>query len=457
MILTLLRALFILALLFSLLPLGSVRAANLYFSSAVHGLLFAALLLRRPPPAFSSLILGPLLIGVSGTVAYLVLQSAWLEGHPLASPVWAAVAADLGLSGGAVSVSPGATIQSIPSLLTPFLVFGTAALLSSDDTQGLRTWRSLAAIGIVLALFGLLRFYLFPDLRLFSQDHLSQGVVTSVLVNRNNAATLFGLTALATLGLFFWQLARTDRHLVLRDIRRPSPAGLKRHWPLLLTLLALCATLVALFLTRSRGGVLISVLALSGALLLIIYKLSWRELTSQRKWTAMGIVGLVAIVGFGAFGQLTIMRAEIAGYDESRDCLYRDVTTAIGDYPLLGTGFGTFEDVYPTYRQADCGIYGVPEKAHNAYLEAYLGLGLPFALLLVAGLLVLYRIYTTGIRQRRRLRFIPIVSLAALALMLGHSAVDFSIQIHGVAVYFAALLGAGAGVSLARSGGQGRA
>ena len=55
-----------------------------------------------------------------------------------------------------------------------------------------------------------------------------------------------------------------------------------------------------------------------------------------------------------------------------------------------------------------------------------------------------------GVKVRHRFRFVPIIGLAALILASLHSLVDFSLQIPGVGVYFAAIMAATVTVSLGR-------
>jgi hypothetical protein len=55
-----------------------------------------------------------------------------------------------------------------------------------------------------------------------------------------------------------------------------------------------------------------------------------------------------------------------------------------------------------------------------------------------------------GIIVRHQFRFIPVMGLAALILASLHSVVDFSLQIPGVGVYFAAIMAATVTVSLGR-------
>ena len=109
---------------------------------------------------------------------------------------------------------------------------------------------------------------------------------------------------------------------------------------------------------------------------------------------------------------------------------------------VVGTGFGTFRDVFPAYRNPSCGMDGVLDLAHNFYLEGWISLGLPFVIL--AAIIVVALVYTMvmGIRERRQYRWAPAAGLAILILQIMHNSVDFSIQNPGVAAVFACLTGA---------------
>jgi O-antigen ligase len=126
------------------------------------------------------------------------------------------------------------------------------------------------------------------------------------------------------------------------------------------------------------------------------------------------------------------------------------VIDAIKDNPWFGTGFGTFEQVFPVYRDPECGLSGLWDRAHNVFLEGSLGLGLPFAVVVLFGLVYLLSIFLIGYRTRQRFQIVPVAGMGILLLVVLHSMVDFSIQIPGVAAYVAAALGAAVSISLAR-------
>ena len=164
---------------------------------------------------------------------------------------------------------------------------------------------------------------------------------------------------------------------------------------------------------------------------------------------AVGVALAVFAIG-GAFfffsGEITAARlAETSLESEERASVYSLTLQAIGDSPLLGTGLGTFEQVFRMYR--DENVLHVFDKAHNTYLELALELGLPAALLLLASVVALFARCIVGVRTRRRDSIYSCIGIAATVAVATHSLVDFSLQIPAVAATYALLMGAAVGQS----------
>ncbi len=84
-----------------------------------------------------------------------------------------------------------------------------------------------------------------------------------------------------------------------------------------------------------------------------------------------------------SFGDLLAARIDALGFQSAeRVAVYGATWTSIMDRPWLGFGYGTFEHVFPMYRDAGAGRVGTWDKAHNTYLEVLQGLGIPGAVLL---------------------------------------------------------------------------
>jgi O-antigen ligase len=128
----------------------------------------------------------------------------------------------------------------------------------------------------------------------------------------------------------------------------------------------------------------------------------------------------------------------------------------IADHPWFGTGQGTFVWSFPAYRSDEVSMAGTWDRAHNTLLELAADIGVPLAVFVTLGWILIFAVLIHGVRVRRRDILIPISALAVAILAILHSLVDFSLQIPGYAIPALALIGAGLAQSFAsdRSGQQ---
>ncbi len=128
---------------------------------------------------------------------------------------------------------------------------------------------------------------------------------------------------------------------------------------------------------------------------------------------------------------------------ESRDEVVRDTLSMIRDYPLVGTGGGTYEISFLRYKGRDIAIYY--HHAHNDYLEflaEYGVVGMSFLVLLVTSCLV-SALYALRKRNHTLLKGMAFASSMGIIAILIHSTVDFNLQIPANAALFVALLAIG--------------
>lgn len=393
---------------------------------------------------------------LAGLVGYAAFQALPLPGLDLANGAWKSVDEIIGPVNGTISVAPGMTLDALTTLALPFLAFIAALAFFQGDDEALWLWRALAYFGAAYAAFGIAQEALFPDQLLFETKTYYVGYLTATFVNRNTAGTFFGVALLLNLGLLFYEL-RKIRIASFVNQALDFAIGWRDGNALALVHAFCCLTIaMALFLTQSRGAVGATFIALVFA----VGVMSTRRLTADRPgeefvaWRRYATIaaGLLVVVGlFALFAGRSIYRMQEQGSEDVRWCAFSSTIAAIKDNWLLGAGFGAFPDVFPVYRDSDCaGIFGFWDRAHNFFLEGWLGLGLAFLVALAIGYLVLVATFVRGAKVRRRFRFIPVMGLAALILASLHSLVDFSLQIPGVGVYFAAIMAATVTVSLGR-------
>ncbi len=243
---------------------------------------------------------------------------------------------------------------------------------------------------------------------------------------RSNAAQYFNMLWPLALG-FWWTLQRTA-----------GSRGTAQHW------LLLCAAIMAAcpVISTSRGGALVAGGILILALVYIgftsLFSFEGRSKSGPVRWGTVGllILFLTVVVSLGwyfGWDSLAPRMGEIGEGYQGREEMYEAARPMAKDYPLFGTGPGTFATVFSLYRFSDETYW--PAQLHNDWLETritfgWLGFGLALAALACVGL----RWFVPGgIRGSRRF-----VVLAWLGLggCLVHALFDLPFQIHSVFLLF---------------------
>lgn len=431
--------------LIGLVPFGSTGP----FAQNVASLSFALMAAAAAFAARPDGVAGPIRLALlsAGSLAVYVFLQAW-PGLAMLPPngIWAEAGRLLGTPlAGSVSVSPATSLAAIPALAAPFLAFATSLWLLRSDGEALRMLRFLAWSGGLIAAFGLVQFGFFPDNLLLSEKRAYLDSVTTVFVNRNSAATYLGITIVLLSAL----LAIEMRGMRLRTFAAMMIAGrrgaMRYRSAFEVALVAICA--FALILTKSRAGIASTVLALTTfAALATAGGGDEAPLGRFRRLVrpAAIVLGVLTVLGLIVlvFGEQTILRAKSRGLDDARFCSYPGIWAAARDAWPFGTGAGTFEFVYPAYRDPDCGIYGVWDRAHQFYLEGAMTVGAAMPILCVVAYWTLLKLLLGGLRRRRRYRAVPAAGIAIVVLVTAHDMVDFSLQIPGIALGTAVALGA---------------
>jgi O-antigen ligase len=380
------------------------------------------------------------------------LQVAPLDGVTWVSPTWSNTRDVVGGDHEVIAVARYQPLYSLGYVLLPFGAFISGLVYVRDSSRFTRFLNIVVAIGLIVTVFCIGQYFYAPGTLLWAEKRHYLGSFTGSFVNPNTAATYFGVLLLMALSAGLRHMERVN-FLRLLYARRDPMGGDHLRWGSIVAYLVLAFVFfVALMLTQSRAGITSS---LAGASLLIG---AFTYLAMRRKTSQLAALGLCALVLSGAallvsvYGGRLMRRVELEGLvDDQRACTFKSTWRAIEDHFWQGTGLGTFQDVFPRYRLPECGLYGHWNMAHNLFLEGTLSLGVGvFALICAVVYVVLLATYARGMRERRRLRFVPLVCLCILVTLTLHSLVDFSLQIPAVAVLACCILGAGAAISVGR-------
>jgi O-antigen ligase len=239
---------------------------------------------------------------------------------------------------------------------------------------------------------------------------------------RSNAAQYFNLVWPACLGL--WCSLRQTA------IKKEKSLHKARH------LIPACVMIMAAapIISSTRAGAIVAVIELVLAAGILCFA---RPQTSFK--TRMGILFSAALtLGFGVWlGWATLEpRLEPEEFQNSlagRNSMYETARQMAVDYPVFGTGPGTFEPLFQLYR-VDPNEYW-PAQLHNDWLQTLITFGwLGSGLIAVAFICVLARWFIPGgIADGRELAPLLWVSLAGCLL---HARYDFPLQICSILFVF---------------------
>ncbi len=216
----------------------------------------------------------------------------------------------------------------------------------------------------------------------------------------------------------------------------PLVLGRVRRERVLLVMLFTIVPIVALVLSTSRGGIVSFVVQI-----IILFSLLLIRRAPGKHVMLGGIAVLTAILAVSWIGvqQVLVRFAGVQNLDVpvgKRKAMVKDTFRLFLDHPILGTGLGTLQLVYPPYDSLYDGK--VLNHAHNDYLEALAETGLVggfccfwfLAVLLWNGL---EGMATTGSSFGSTLH---LSGLLACCGILVHSLVDFNLHIPANALLF---------------------
>jgi O-antigen ligase len=188
-------------------------------------------------------------------------------------------------------------------------------------------------------------------------------------------------------------------------------------------------TLVGIVLTGSRAALALSLPVILASATMFPLASRWRGLALAV--SAIALLGAVALV---------VSDPIAASADEvgnSRPEIWKTATTAIADSFPVGTGLGSFEQVYHRYEDAGSVSRQYVNHAHNDYLEAALELGAAGVIMIVAFLLwwavTAVRIWASPVSTP----FARAATIATAAVLV-HSAVDFPLRTAAISAIFGA-------------------
>ena len=375
-----------------------------------------------------------------------------LSDHPWIAafnPVWAKASEALGQQlVPSVSIVKGQPFFALGLPLANLLALVLGLIVGADTDRARRGVRIMAWAGVGYAVYGILALLFDPTEILWREKTAYVGSLTATFINRNTAAAYFGSCSAVWFVLLMAAIRRNLPRGAIEWKRVPRDLLAETRKDVLIRFVMLFVCLSAMFMTGSRGGVLVSLMVL--ILTFMIY--FGRDLS--RRGVLLGLLGCVAtslLLLYGLGGNVG-GRIDMQGLsDAGRLSAYRSTLKIIADNPWFGTGLGTFAFGFPAYRSDDISMQGLWGIAHNTHLEFASEMGIPLALVVAVAWIVALIVLCFGFRGRRRNMIAPLSSLAVSLIALLHSSIDFSLQIAGYSIVVFALLGLGLSQAIVRN------
>ncbi len=337
-----------------------------------------------------------------------------------------------------LSLDVHATRQSALETLCYLLLFCLTLLLINDKDRIKLLAQVIVLGGVFQAGYGALMTLSGLEYGFFIEKEYGRGVATGTFVNRNHLAGYLEMCLAVGVGLMLAELStrpaanwRDSARRLLRTLLG-SKARVR---------LALVVMVIGLVLTHSRMGNTAFVFSLTsvGALYLFVIRRMTRG--SIIFFVSLLVIDLLVVGNFFSIEKLAERLQETTLATEGRDEVFRDTLAIVRDFPLTGTGAGSFYSTYPLYNSGEVAP-AFHRHTHNDYLQFASEFGLAALALLAFSVLASLRA-AVGAQIARRDRLLQGMGFAAtmaIIALLIHSAVDFNLQIPANAAMFVVLM-----------------
>jgi O-antigen ligase len=341
-----------------------------------------------------------------------------------------------------LSISPFHTFQAGMELLA-YVILGFLVIKTvTERVQIKRIVTVLLAMGFFEAFYGLFELYRNNPRILFYKKEINLHAVTGTFVNQNHLTGYLEMIIPVIIGLI---IAKMDIIFRSKATLRDKIAVLgEKGFALNFVMGAFVIFMtVGLVLSRSRSAVFsIVVMFLVFSYLSVFYfRGQGASQSGVRKFIHIFFIFIIIFAVYAGI-DATLERFSKEGLPGGQRPQYWAHTFEMAeDYPVFGTGLGTFALVYPAYE--DIGLYGFLRHAHNDYLEYFSELGVIGFALLAGG--VLFLVLLSFARWRKKMdpweKGLSLGCFVSLAVIAVHSFTDFNLHIPANMILFTVIVG----------------
>ena len=307
-----------------------------------------------------------------------------------------------------------------------FLLYGRLL----DDTRiRSRLILVIMLVGAGEAFYGMIEFFSAHHYILYLDKGASMSSVMGTFINKNYFAGYLLMAIPLSMGFLVSRLAVQRNHF---DGWRQILSSLEGKN--LLIGFGIILMILGLLFSASRMGIIS--LLISFSLLAILFRDR-----QKGKWFSKApilVVGL-ALLWAGWIGLDAVISRFLSAPEDftMRWMLWGDTLRILRDFPVFGSGLGTFPHIFPMYRSFH--IQGMFTHAENDFLQFISDVGaLGFGMLLIAFIFFLSKAVSKirSISPAKSQRYIGLGSLVGIFALMFHSLVERNIQIPANAFLF---------------------
>jgi len=321
-----------------------------------------------------------------------------------------------------LSICPNITLSELFKFLTYMGVF--FLIVNKLETKKQFDWivNTIIFFGFIISLFGIIQKYAYPGRVYWFDPQGSAGSAFGPFVNRNNFCGYINMIIPLALGYFLTEMSLSKRLI----------------YGFFLGIMSL-----ALFLSLSRAGVLVYIVVLVFIISLSRLKDNFKSKTKTLYlWAFLILSSLIFITESKAIiNRLSTLFHKNAFVVLGHGYSWLDILGIWRDFPLFGTGLGTFGNIssmYKTNPAQSLFIY-----AHNDCLQLLSEVGL-LGFISVSLFFVLYFNSVLRMWLRRHDSYTVCLALGGMASVLGmllYSLLDFNLHIPANAMLFFLIMG----------------
>lgn len=335
-----------------------------------------------------------------------------------------------------ISVDPGQSMVSFIKLLSFFCLFICVLSLINTEKRIRLLLLTIMSAGTFQALFGAFEILLgFKESLIFGLP--IEEVATGSFVYKNHYANFLMMSLAAAVGLLVASLEKYSMSTP-KDFMRSFANTLLSSKAIVRICIAIMV--IGLVMSRSRMGntAFFVSIAVVGAMAFVLIKNRSKGLTVLV--VSMFIVDLFIVSAYFGLERVKERLSQTSLSHETRDEVVRDAYPIIADFPLFGSGGGSFYSTFPSYQKSEIAVFY--DHLHNDYLQFLIEYG-------VIGSFILFSIFIFCIYKsmramhQRRSSIFKGSSFACLMVFLGmglHMTVDFPLQAYANASYFVIFL-----------------